>query len=152
MFSLIKGTLWGICKFLLGHFKGTTKAMISGHGGHRLYCLHEVSGLACNPRWWCLHYGLQLRATHTSNCSVVIAQVSCKCQTVHGKKPFSPVLWLVLIVNIETASCMPVRVGLHSNHDFHIKWQLNASLALAFRRAYGKCNVQSGKKVQEVLW
>ena len=35
IFSLVKGTLWGNCKFLLEHFKGT-KAMTRGHGGNRL--------------------------------------------------------------------------------------------------------------------
>ena len=39
---VLKGTLWGNCKFLLDHFKGT-KAMTRGHGGNRL---REVSGLA----------------------------------------------------------------------------------------------------------
>ena len=43
--SLVKGTLWGNCKFLLEHCKGT-KAMVRGHGGKKcLCCLHEVSGL-----------------------------------------------------------------------------------------------------------
>ena len=42
--SLVKGTLWGNCKFLLEYFKGT-KAMTKGHGGNRLCCLREVSGL-----------------------------------------------------------------------------------------------------------
>ena len=41
---LVKGTLWGNCKFLLEHFKGT-KAMTRGHRGNRLRCLREVSGL-----------------------------------------------------------------------------------------------------------
>ena len=44
IFSLAKGTLWGNCKFLLEHFKGT-KAMARGNGGNRLRCLREVSGL-----------------------------------------------------------------------------------------------------------
>ena len=43
-FLLVKGNLWGNCKFLLEHFEGT-KIMTSGHGGNRLHCLHEVSGL-----------------------------------------------------------------------------------------------------------
>ena len=33
--SLVKGTLWGNCRFLLWHFKGT-KAMTRGHWGNRL--------------------------------------------------------------------------------------------------------------------
>ena len=40
IFSLVKGTLWGNCKFLLKHFKSTR-----GHGGNCLRCLREVSGL-----------------------------------------------------------------------------------------------------------
>ena len=42
IFSLVKGTLWGNCKFLFEHFKGT-KAITMGHDG--LYCLQEVSCL-----------------------------------------------------------------------------------------------------------
>ena len=42
IFSLVKGTLLGNCKSILGHFKDT-KAMTRGHGGNRLCCLHEVS-------------------------------------------------------------------------------------------------------------
>ena len=44
IFSLVKGTLAGDCKFLLEYFKGA-KAMTSGHGGNRLRCLREVLGL-----------------------------------------------------------------------------------------------------------
>ena len=44
IFFLVKGTLWWNCKFVLEHFKGT-KAMTRGHGGNRLRCLREVSGL-----------------------------------------------------------------------------------------------------------
>ena len=42
--SLVKGNLWGNCKFLLEHFKGA-KAMTMGHGGNSLNCLLEVSGM-----------------------------------------------------------------------------------------------------------
>ena len=35
IFSMLKATLWGHCKFLLECFKGT-KAMTRGHGGNRL--------------------------------------------------------------------------------------------------------------------
>ena len=45
IFALINGTLWGNCKFLLEHFKGT-KSMSMGHGANHLRCLHEVSGLS----------------------------------------------------------------------------------------------------------
>ena len=46
IFSSVKGTLSGNCKFLLEHFKGT-KAMPRGHKGNRLCYLGEVhvSGL-----------------------------------------------------------------------------------------------------------
>ena len=41
---MVKGNLWGNCKFLLEQFKGSN-AMARGHGGNRLQCLHEVSDL-----------------------------------------------------------------------------------------------------------
>ena len=44
IFFLVKGTLWWNCKIVLEHFKGI-KAMTRGHGGNRLCCLREVSGL-----------------------------------------------------------------------------------------------------------
>ena len=44
IFSSVKGTLWGNCKCLLKHFKGT-KAITRGHGGNRRRCLLKVSGL-----------------------------------------------------------------------------------------------------------
>ena len=44
-----RAPLWGNCKLLLDHFKGT-KAMAGGNGGNRLHCLREVSGLVTNLR------------------------------------------------------------------------------------------------------
>ena len=44
IFSLVKSTLRGSCKFLLEHFE-STEAMTRGHRGKLLCCLHEVPGL-----------------------------------------------------------------------------------------------------------
>ena len=49
-FLLVKGTLWGNCKFLLEHFK-RTKALTRGHGGNNLCCLHLVSGLNLSSKY-----------------------------------------------------------------------------------------------------
>ena len=52
IFSLVKDTLWENCKFELEQFKGI-KAMTRGHGGKRLRCLREVSGLKpCTNHTW----------------------------------------------------------------------------------------------------
>ena len=48
IFSLVKGTLWGNCKFLREHFKGT-----KGDGGNPIGCLREVSDLCFGTR----HHG-----------------------------------------------------------------------------------------------
>ena len=42
---------WGNCKFLLEHFKGT-KTLTRGHGGNRLCCLREESGLRRKCYTW----------------------------------------------------------------------------------------------------
>ena len=41
-FSLVKGTQWGNCKFILENLSKGSKAMTRGHGDNRLRCLSEV--------------------------------------------------------------------------------------------------------------
>ena len=58
-FLLGKGMEVENCTFLLELFKGT-KALTRGHGGNRLCCLHEVSGLHTPTSKYCFLNALQV--------------------------------------------------------------------------------------------
>ena len=58
--SVVKGTLWGNCNFLLEHFKGN-KAMTRGHGGNCLLHMY-IADLTCKT--WNIEFAESIQYTN----------------------------------------------------------------------------------------